>query len=376
MSKQSKNFCFTLNNYSEDEVKALRSTIPVHPIRWIGFEEEVGESGTPHLQGVMVLYTKATLASFKKLDCLKRAHLEVMKGRIEHSEVYCSKEGKFESYGDKPMSQKDKGECEIKRFDDARLAARESRFDDIPSDIYVRHYGALHKIARDSYVEPQARAQLENYWIFGPSGCGKSRGALQMYGDRAYLKKCDNKWWDGYDPSKHDVVIIEDICPKQSYQMTNFKIWSDHRAFLAETKGGTLLIRPTIIVVTANHSIDEVFADRKEATEEDVNAIKRRFCVINMYLGTRTPMPSSNYVDKTATVVALLSNGIVPFDETAMPLKKKKKTETVDLSRVLVPWEIPTEDPALVFNNPVEFNPWGSGLEEVWKGQEEKNQTN
>jgi len=292
------------------------------------------------------------VAGVHKLEGLARAHVEVMKGRVEHSVAYCSKDGKFEEYGVKPMDQRAKGQCEIDRYEAAYDAAVNGNLDDIPKDIYVRHYGALQKIAVANMKEPPSRDVLENYWIFGPSGCGKSKGALLEYGKRAFLKKCDNKWWDGYQPAIHDVVIIEDICPKQAYQMTNLKIWSDHRAFSAETKGGIILIRPKILVVTANHSIDEVFADDKEATEEDVRAIHRRFTVIDMYKGTMSKPAIERCPDKFADVVAFLHGGLVPFDRTEPPQKRIRLTVSKPSTpKELVPWEVPTDDPALVFNN-------------------------
>lgn len=305
-ASQSRNFCFTLNNPSEEEFNLLRKEPPIPPTRYTLFGSEVGESGTFHAQGTIVMSKPMTVYAVKKLESMKRAHVEIMKGRLEQSEAYCSKDGKVEMYGDRPRTQKEKGDGEVERFDLARAAAKEGRFDDIASDIYLRNYSSIHKIARDNLIEPPAREVLENYWIFGPSGCGKSVAALEKYGDRAFLKKCDNKWWDGYNPLVHDVVIIEDIAPKQAYQMTNMKIWTDHRAFPAETKGGTMLIRPKIVVVTANHSIDEVFGDEKEATFEDRKALKRRFVLINMFTKTRDDPDCDCFVDDRAKVLELL----------------------------------------------------------------------
>lgn len=299
MSKQSTNFVVTLNNYTPEELLLFQGD-PPHPlIKWICFEEEHVQEGegTPHLQGAVVLKKKTTITGIKKIPLFKRAHVEVMEGTLSQNEIYCNKEKKMQCFGIKPMTQQEKGDAGVARYDDARAAAKRQDFDAIPSDIYIRNRGSIHAIANDATDEPLPRNNLENYWIQGPSGCGKSSALAEKYGSRAYLKKCDNKWFDHYDPAVHDVIIIEDICAKQAYQMTNLKIWSDHRAFIAEKKNGSIMIRPNIVIVTSNHTIDEVFADPKEATEEDIVALKRRFAIKDMFDTTtnkvKTIWPSS-----------------------------------------------------------------------------------
>lgn len=45
-------FCYTLNNYDDDDVLRLRAlhTIATNRVQYHAFQAEVGESGTPHLQ--------------------------------------------------------------------------------------------------------------------------------------------------------------------------------------------------------------------------------------------------------------------------------------------------------------------------------------
>ena len=58
---------------------------------------EVGQEGTPHLQGYVIMEKKTTLVEMKKL--FPRAHLEVAKGSPEQNKIYCSKDGKFQEFG-------------------------------------------------------------------------------------------------------------------------------------------------------------------------------------------------------------------------------------------------------------------------------------
>lgn len=66
-----------------------------------------------------------------------------------------------------------------------------------------------------------------------------------------------NKWWDGY--RGQDVVILDDITPDHACLCYHLLIWSDHYSFNAEVKGGSVNIRPRIIIVTSNYTIEEVF---------------------------------------------------------------------------------------------------------------------
>ena len=102
MSKGSRSWCFTLNNYTEDERDALRNGKYAYMV----FGYERGVEGTPHLQGYVHLSTQKTLSAMKKM--IPRAHLEIRQGTIDQAIKYCVKEGDYEEFGKKPMSQQEK----------------------------------------------------------------------------------------------------------------------------------------------------------------------------------------------------------------------------------------------------------------------------
>lgn len=77
-------WCFTLNNYMESEVNKLQSDAYSYL-----FQEEKGENGTPHLQGVIKFKEPVRFSAVKKLNC--RAHWELCKN-YNASLNYCSKE--------------------------------------------------------------------------------------------------------------------------------------------------------------------------------------------------------------------------------------------------------------------------------------------
>ena len=78
-----RNWVFTLNNYTEEEIKSLAQQ------NCYLFQEETGENGTPHLQGMLCFPNPMSLSSMKRIN--GRAHWEPCKNKIA-SIQYCSKE--------------------------------------------------------------------------------------------------------------------------------------------------------------------------------------------------------------------------------------------------------------------------------------------
>lgn len=84
---------FTVNNWSEEEKKMLIEAFSSNSSnKWI-IGEEIGECGTPHLQGFVNFEDKIRFTAFKKI--CPRANLGVVKGTDEQNFTYCSKDGKY-----------------------------------------------------------------------------------------------------------------------------------------------------------------------------------------------------------------------------------------------------------------------------------------
>jgi len=266
MSK-ARDYCFTLNNYTDAHIQALEDLDCVY----IVYGKEVGESGTPHLQGY-VRWASPRTFNATKTAMPDGTHIERKKGTCKQAIDYCKKDGDVYERGDPPMTQEEKGAANKRRYAEALDAAKEGRFDDIPEDLYTRHYQTYKKIREDYLPKPQDLDELENEWRYGPTGTGKSRSAHEMY-PNAYIKKADTIWWDGYNGE--DVVIIDDFDKyhvKLGYQL---KIWLDHYKFQAERKGGSSYIRPKKIIITSNYHPRDIWDD-----EKTLNPVLRRVTLV------------------------------------------------------------------------------------------------
>jgi len=247
----SKRWCFTVNNYTDDDIAALDS----YDCKYMVYGKEEGESKTPHLQGFLISPKMQRLSAMKKLNA--RAHWEPAKGTSEEASAYCKKDGKFTERGSFPKTRKERGEAEADRWELARTNAKRGKFDDIPHDIYIKYCRNLHFIASQHQVNPEPLPELDNWWYYGETGTGKSRAAREE--NPGYYEKNTNKWWDGY--VDQDVVIIEEWNPELKMLGNFLKKWADHHPFSAEVKGGTMSIRPKKIIITSNYSMEQCFED-------------------------------------------------------------------------------------------------------------------
>jgi hypothetical protein len=80
-----------LNNWTNDELTKI-SSICKEKCKYAIIESEIGEQGTPHLQGYFELNTKARPSS---LFNIPRIHFEKAKGTREQNDNYCSKDNKI-----------------------------------------------------------------------------------------------------------------------------------------------------------------------------------------------------------------------------------------------------------------------------------------
>lgn len=258
----------TLNNWTQIEHTELLLADVTYSI--IG--RETGEAGTPHLQGYFYFKNQRNLSTLKKLN--ERAHWEIALGSTEQNIAYCSKEDPYpETTGKPPLNQKQKGEANKTRWDEARAAAKAGDMDSIPSDIFMQYYRTCKEIAKDHMIKPEDADGVTGVWLYGPAGAGKSRKAREDY-PGSYLKMA-NKWWDGYQGET--TVILDDLDKKHDVLGHHLKIWSDRYSFLAETKGGAIHIRPSLLCVTSQYHPDDIWEDAETRA-----AIMRRFKVVRV----------------------------------------------------------------------------------------------
>lgn len=271
---KNRNFVFTWNNYPDTAFDYLQNLVNTEVLKYVGYCEEIAPTtGTPHLQGFCSFKSPRTHEQAKAI--LEHCYVERMIGSISQNEDYCSKSGKLVEHGVKPISNDDKGRAEKMRWHNAREFAKEGKFDDIDSDIFIRCYSTLRRIRTDYAVKPKP-CDVICHWIYGPTGTGKSHAVETSFPD-CYKKNMDDiKWFDGYQGE--DVIYLEDIDKYQVKWGGMLKRLADRWPLLVNVKGSMLYIRPKRVVVTSNYAIDEIWSD-----EQTLDPLLRRFkCVQKM----------------------------------------------------------------------------------------------
>lgn len=275
-----KNWCFTVNNYTLMDDMTLQNM----PYAYLLYGREVGDEGTPHLQGYVQFKKKIRLTGLKKLH--PTAHWEPAKGSSADNYAYCTKQDDYQEFGKLTNT---KGAAEIGVNSMAARIERNQRLLTVPfeelvasGDIHPSQVRGLKNAIAD--IKEQNRqlnppdtldGDLPNLWFWGPAGTGKSLKARTDY-PAAYLKAA-NKWWDGYD--NQEAVIIEEWDKSHNVLCHHLKLWADRYPFSGEIKGGsTGKIRPKIIVVTSNYHPRDIWTDDPEG---QLGPIMRRFNVIH-----------------------------------------------------------------------------------------------
>lgn len=285
---RSRSWCFTLNNFTEHEVIQFKAL----PCKYIVFGEEVGEEGTPHLQGYVHFGSQRTLTALKKKPAFSRAHLEVAKADAEVNKDYCTKDAtNVYERGEPPLTKKQVGDNEKDRWASIKSLAKQGKLDAIDPKVYIQNYKTLKSIMQDNMPRPKSLDDVCGEWIWGLAGTGKTHSARTLYPD-AFIKQ-RNKWWDGY--AGQEVVIMDDIDPYNVALGPYLKDWGDKWSFMAEHKGTSQWIRPKKFIVTSQFPPEAIWKD-----QETLDAIYRRFHV-HKYTGTqraKRPRAESAFQDQ------------------------------------------------------------------------------
>ena len=92
-----KNWSFTLNNYVDADIAAIE--LLAVECSYLIYGKEIGESGTPHLQGCFTLHKRKRFLSVKSLfGPSSSVHLSATRNLFAAQE-YCKKDGDFQEFG-------------------------------------------------------------------------------------------------------------------------------------------------------------------------------------------------------------------------------------------------------------------------------------
>lgn len=269
--KKSRGWIFVINNYTSEDVSCVQ--IFAEKCVYLVYGLEIGDSGTPHIQGYLYFKSGSAFSRVKKQ--FPTAHIEAARGDALTNRAYCIKDGSWFEYGVIPAqgARTDIESFVLKvQYADEKIGELDLLLDH--STMVCRYPQFVDRVQR--YFHPPTSLPVKNnFWYYGPTDTGKTVRAKEL---GTYFVKAPNKWFCGY--TSEDVLIVEDVGPEHaSFLKYALKMWADHSPFTAQTKGSSIYIRPKIIVVTSNYSIDQMGWDA--VTTE---AMKSRFGTVKNFL--------------------------------------------------------------------------------------------
>lgn len=132
---RSKNWCFTLNNYTTEDVDRLMNASSF--VEYLIFGKEVGESGTPHLQGFVCFQSRKRLNQVIAL--IGQCHCSVARF-VQQSIEYCKKEGDYEEIGQPPaVSQGKRNDLELFKEDVKMGNVDLKSIRELHSEVYAKY---------------------------------------------------------------------------------------------------------------------------------------------------------------------------------------------------------------------------------------------
>lgn len=301
---------FTLNNYTQDELIHVQSG----PFKYLVFQQERGASGTPHLQGYAQMGKPTEFTTWKRLIG-DRAYVAAAAGTPQQNKQYCTKPDaripETEPYESGTIPE-ERGDAMARLIEGTKDTSKTlSDIFEASGPEFLRHYKGV-IFARGLIAQPR-REKTQVHWFFGGTGLGKSFLAHKLAPD-AYGKN-QSRWWDGYDPTEHDDVIIDEF--RASFSPWYFLLQLfDENPLRVEFKGGIVNFRARRIFVTTPYAPHKTWQDR---TEEDVQQLLRRLTTVVEFL------PGRIWRFHKGAPVDLPGSGIV---EAVEPFSELPVTET------------------------------------------------
>lgn len=293
LSMQSRNWCFTINNPTDDDRADLNFDDPQwnHQVLFAVYMLEKGDEGTPHYQGYLELRSSRRIQYLKSR--IPRAHLEPRRGTKEQAVLYCVKtwealngasssapSSEAENHSEqedaateiptttsssaihpiwfglqqrpidyclslmtKPRKKK-KSEKLLTIKEMLQEGKTEEEIADYDFELWVRNYRAFREYKL--MITPNRDHEVEVIVLQGPTGTGKSKWAKDNFAD-AYWKQ-RSIWWDGY--MGQDTVVIDEFYGWIPFD-TLLRI-CDRYPLLVETKGGQVNFVAKRIIITTN----------------------------------------------------------------------------------------------------------------------------
>jgi len=248
--RKARHTAWTLNNWTQTELAQCRSYAEKEP-RYMCWSQEVGEEGTPHLQGYVAWDNPRSLSKFKAAIS-DRLHYEPhTNGTAQQNRNYClgmvEKKGftqnpTFEEVGELP-SQGERTDWSSARQQlqngTSIVTVIESQPQLLPA---IRSLERFQTLA----ISKPTHRDVKVICLIGESGTGKTREAYAI--DPNLYSKPEGQWFDGYTGQK--TLLLDDYYGDIPYSQL-LKVL-DRYPLQVPTKGSFIYAQWDLVIITSN----------------------------------------------------------------------------------------------------------------------------
>lgn len=272
---------FTLNNWTQDEYKTITTALHTYAKYWV-IGKEVGQNGTPHLQGFAIMRLRERLTAMKRVLGTQRLHLEKARGTSLQAATYCKKDGDFIEEGELPGTPTIKNSFQEQCMRAKTAVEEGASLQDLWEHhffVMLRHQKQMEHYHRMWTLRTFDRKKPRVEVIWGMSGTGKTRYVMQqvkLFYENDYWVYPGKGWFDGY--TGQQVAIFDDFYGDIDFG-TFLKVLDRYR-YEAPIKGGHTLWNPVRIYITSNVSPAEWY-EKANLKQYQRDAMMRRFDLIH-----------------------------------------------------------------------------------------------
>lgn len=280
MDKRSRGWCFTINNYTPQDVVQVKALAEFS--RYILAAYEVGTQGTPHIQGYVYFDNTKTLHVMTKR--LPRAHFTAARGDSEANRFYIDipETELVIKHGDPPAPGEKRGLKSPK----------------VPATIEECNTISKRRFFQETQLKPRKNKTIV-FWLFGPSGTRKTTLAYNLAGGAdSALPINPSKFLPGLYSGQP--VVMDEFRGFSAEFTTRLMLqMMDEHPCIMEIKGSACHFSSSIMVIT---SIHHPFKYLERLTWEDSELKTELFRRIDFLFRLE---PQNVYILKEKTVLKL-----------------------------------------------------------------------
>nr|QIR82166.1 replication associated protein [unidentified] len=278
-----KRWCFTINN-PVDSDKFWEDADAREQLKYLVVQYEVGDNGTPHYQGFLILKRRVRLTTLKR-EFSERAHWEKTRGTDQQASDYCKKDathppgtlrfelGTISSGAEKRLEREALEEAAIEELESLKKKFKKPQ-EIIAQALMKPGFMAAYNALTADILGPHRR-NLKIITMVSPPGCGKSYTIAKLFpkAARCIMGNC-GVWWQ--NPCEKVAVIEEFAGQIQLQRMLHLL---DPYPLALEVKGGMRPAMFEVLFITSNSTPEEWYAN----TGGDAQPQKRHDALMALY---------------------------------------------------------------------------------------------